>query len=170
MTFMSVSENIGQSWIAIRRAVGLLTRDLYEYYFSPYPFLLLFGTCRRIWRRLRNIWLPKGKGRPPVREDLVDLILDMKRSNWSWGALRISQELGLLGISIHKKTVQRILQENGLVPPKTRIAPPTWTAFLKAHKHLWALDFTCLMDFQGLQMQLPSNRSKEKSSAFQKNH
>jgi len=76
----------------------------------------------------------------------------MKRSNWSWGALRISQELGLLGISIHKKTVQRILQENGLVPPKTRIAPPTWTAFLKAHKHMWALDFTCLMDFQGLQI------------------
>jgi hypothetical protein len=63
----------------------------------------------------------------------------MKRSNWSWGALRISQELLLLGIHVHKKTVKRILLENGMVPQKTRVSRPTWTAFLKAHKDLWAL-------------------------------
>ena len=71
----------------------------------------------------------------------MSCFLDMKRSNWSWGALRISQELLLLGIHVHKKTVKRILLENGMIPPKTRVTPPTWTAILKAHKDLWALDF-----------------------------
>ncbi len=39
-----------------------------------------------------------------------------------------------------------------MVPPKTRQTPPTWKAFLSAHKHLWALDFTCVFVFQGLQV------------------
>ena len=62
------------------------------------------------------------------------------------------QELLLFGIHVHKKTVKRILLENGTVPPKTRVTPPTWTAFLKAHKDLWALDFTCVFDIQGAQV------------------
>ena len=84
------------------RVLGQLFSELWVYYASPYPFLLIIGVFRRIFRRAKTLWLPKGRGRPPVREDLVDLILDMKRSNWSWGALRISQELLLLGIYIHK--------------------------------------------------------------------
>ena len=61
-------------------------------------------------------------------------------------------ELLLLSIHVHKKAVKRILLENGMVPPKTRVTPPTWTAFLKAHKDLWALDFTCVFDIQGVQV------------------
>ena len=135
-----------------QRTFGQLLEDLWAYYSSPYPLLLFLGAFRRIVRRAKALWLPMGRGRPPVREDVVDLILDMKRSNWSWGALRISQELLLLGIRIHKKTVQRILSENGMFPPRTRVAPPTWKAFLRAHKHLWALDFTCVIDIQGFQV------------------
>ena len=114
--------------------------------------LIAVGVFRRIFRRAKALWLPKGRGRPSVGEDVVELILDMKRSNWSWGALRISQELLLIGIHVHKKTVKRILLENGMVPPKTRVTPPTWTAFLKSHKDLWALDFTCVFDIQGAQV------------------
>ena len=114
--------------------------------------LIAVGVFRRIFRRAKALWLPKGRGRPSVGEDVVELILDMKRSNWSWGALRISQELLLIGIHVHKKTVKRILLENGMVPPKTRVTPPTWTAFIKAHKDLWALDFTCVFDIQGVQV------------------
>ena len=68
-----------------------------------YPFLLIMGVLRRMLRRTKAVWMPKGPGRQPVREDVVELILDMKRSNLSWGVLRISQELLLLGIRIHKK-------------------------------------------------------------------
>ena len=131
------------------RVLSQLLSDLWAYYSSPYPLLLIVGVLRRIIRRANTLWQAKGRGRPSVGEDVVELILDMKRSNWSWGALRISQELLLLGIHVHKKTVKRILLENGMVPPKTRITPPTWTAFLKAHKDLWALDFTCVLDIQG---------------------
>ena len=60
--------------------------------------LIAVGVFRRVFRRAKALWLPKGRGRPSVGEDVVELILDMKRSNWSWGALRISQELLLLGI------------------------------------------------------------------------
>jgi len=163
---MSQDEGCGNAhpmdstWIKIKFSlkaiwynVSTLYRDLWLYFVSPYPVLLVIGAWRRIRRRLKAIWCPrKSKGRSPIREDFIDLILEMKRSNWSWGALRIAQELALLGISLHKKTVQRILKENGLVPPRTKITPPTWSAFLKAHKHLWVLDFTCIFDSQGLQV------------------
>ena len=134
------------------RVLSQLLSDLWAYYSSPNPLLLIVGVLRRIIRRANTLWQAKGRGRPSVGEDVVELILDMKRSNWSWGALRISQELLLLGIHVHKKTVKRILLENGMVPPKTRVTLPTWTAFLKAHKDLWALDFTCVFDIQGVQV------------------
>ena len=134
------------------RVLSQLLSDLWAYYSSPYPLLLIVGVLRRIIRRANTLWQAKGRGRPSVGEDVVELILDMKRSNWTWGALSISQELFLLGIHVHKKTVKRILLENGMVPPKTRVTPPTWTAFRNAHKDLWALDFTCVFDIQGAQV------------------
>jgi len=79
--------------------------------------MLIIGSYRRIIRRLRIVWLPKPKGRPPVHENIVDLILDMKRSNLFWGAQRISDELKLMDIQVSKKTVLEILKENGFVPP-----------------------------------------------------
>ena len=126
--------------------------DLWKYYSSPYPILLFIGTLRRIRRRLKYLWFPKGKGRPSVTENIVDLILDMKRSNWDWGAQRISDELGLLGIVIQKRTVQRILKEYGFITRKTRITPPTWSTFLKSHKELWAMDFASVIDLKCLQI------------------
>lgn len=150
-----MSEHLKKLQLTVRfvwRVAGQLCSDLRVYCASPYPFLLFLGALRRITRHVKTIWLPVGPGRPAVGQDLVDLILDMKRANWSWGPLRISQELLLLGFSLHKRTIERILKENGLVPPKTRITPPTWGAFLHAHKVAWALDFTCVLDFQGLQI------------------
>jgi len=149
---MNVWEKLRVTWTALVQVLRGLMRDFGGYYLSPYPILLIIGAWSRLVRKLRGIWLPHGKGRPAVREDLVDLILDMKRANWAWGALRIAQELALLGVSLHKKTVQRILRENGLVPPRTRITPPTWSAFLRTHKNLWAIDFTCIFDSAGRQV------------------
>ena len=126
--------------------------DLWKYYCTPYPFLLLLGTLRRIRRRLKHLWLPKGRGRPPVCEEIIDLILDMKRSNMIWGAQRISEELALLGIIVCKRTIQRILKEYGFFTPKTRITPPTWSAFIKSHKELWAMDFASVIDLKCLQI------------------
>ena len=136
------------TWYVIR----LLLRDLWAYYASAYPLLLLGGAWRRILRRVTSVWCKRSPGRPPVSEELVDLVLDMKRANWGWGALRISQELALLGIALHKKTVQRLLKENGLMPPSTKFPPPTWRSLFVPYAAGWSLDFTSWFDKDGVQL------------------
>jgi len=134
------------------RLINELIIDLYAYYFNVFAALLIAGTFRRIKRRYKVLFLPKGKGRPPISEDLVRLIIDMKRSNPGWGALRISQELALLGISIHKKTVQKILKESGFMPPRLKFVPPTWAALIKSYRSVWSMDFMSVFDAFGSQM------------------
>ncbi len=102
--------------------------DLWTYFWNPYPLLLVLGAMRRFRNRMRAIWLPKPKGRPPITEANINLILDMKRSNWGWGGQRISDELKILGILVSKKTVLKILREYGMIPPRTRFTPPPWKA------------------------------------------
>ena len=129
-----------------------LVRDLFTYYVSAYPILLILGAVRRFKRRMKSVWLPKSKGRPPVAEVVVDLILEMKRANWAWGGQRISDELKIMGIMVSKRTVLKILRENGLLPPKTRFTPPPWSAVIDAYREIWALDFTSIFDVRGHQL------------------
>ena len=133
----------------VLRTARELAGDFADYYLSSYPFLLIIGAIRRLARRLKVVWVPRGRGRPQVSEEVTNLILDMKRSNWGWGALRISQELALLGIKVSKTTIAAILKKNGLVPPGTRMTPISWEAFFHHHKHLWAMDFLCVNDIRG---------------------
>ena len=135
----------------IRIFIELLV-DLYLYYTSSYCLLLIIGAYKRIKRRVKYLWFPKGPGRPPVPENIVDLILDLKRSNLLWGALRISQELRLMGISLNKKTVASILKENGLTTPPMKYQPPTWEALLAESNHIWAMDFCNIIDLKLFQI------------------
>jgi hypothetical protein len=97
-----------------KRLLLELIRDLWNYYSNPFPLLLILGTIRRFKRRIKIFWKSvKAKGRPPVHENIVDLIIDLKRCNWLWGAQRISDELKLMGIRVSKKTVLKILRESG---------------------------------------------------------
>ena len=101
---------------------------------------------------MKYLWFPKGPGRPPVPENIVDLILDLKRSNLLWGALRISQELRLMGISLHKKTISKILKENGFSNPPMKNQPPTWEALLAEGYEVWGMDFCNIIDFKLFQL------------------
>jgi len=129
-----------------------LLLDLYLYYSSPFPILLIFGALRRIRRRLKCLWMPKGRGRPAIPENIVDLILDMKRSNLLWGSKRIRDELLYLGICLHKRTIQRILKENGFTMPPMKFSSPTWKSLLSTSKITWAMDFTCIIDIKSFQI------------------
>ena len=149
---MEMKQKIYYSKSFILRIVFQLFVDLKNYYLNPYPFLLIIGAFRRIRRRLKVLWLPKGRGRPKVSDEIVDLIVEMKRRNPLWGALRISQELKLLGVSIHKKTVQRILKEFGFLPPKLNFHPPPWSWIFSSQVDAWAMDFTCVFDRFGRQL------------------
>ena len=146
---------MGKARLTIRIIVKVLKEvlgDILRYYFSNYPILLVLGGFRRIQRRLKHLWIPTKRGRPPISDEIIDLILEMKRSNWGWGSLRISQELALLGIKVSKTKVAQILRENGLVPPKTKVSPISWEAFYQHHKHIWSIDFTSIFDRFGNQL------------------
>ncbi len=130
-----------------------LAKDLWNYYVTPYPILLILGAFMRFRRRLKIIWCSKKpRGRPRVHENLVDLIIDMKRCNPIWGAQRISDELRILAILVSKKAILKVLRENGFVPPKTKFASPSWRAVLDSFCRYWAMDFTTVFDSKGIQV------------------
>ena len=80
--------------------------------------------------RFKILWIPKGRGRPPIHENIGGLILEMKRGNKIWGAQRISDELRLMGIRVSKKSILKILRVNGFSPSRTKFAPPPWGSVL----------------------------------------
>ena len=77
-----------------------------------------------------------------IGENVIDLIIEMKRSNKNWRAQRVSDEIQLLGIKVSKKTVLKILVINGFVPPKTRFTPASWRSVLDSLHRYWSMDFS----------------------------
>jgi len=88
---------------------------------------------KEYWRKLSG----SGKrGRPPVAEEVIDLIRIMSSMNPMWGSPRIVGELAKLGITVTKSTVDkyRVCVRK---PPS-----PTWRAFLKNHaREIVSIDF-----------------------------
>jgi transposase InsO family protein len=85
------------------------------------------------WRRLSRHGMP---GRPPIAQDVRELIRTMWQANPTWGAPRIVGELRKLGIDVAKSTVEKYR-----VRPE-RPSSPTWKTFLTNHvQDLVALDF-----------------------------
>lgn len=149
-----LKKRIWWTWLSLRNIVVPLLLELWNYYVTPYPLLLIRGSLLRLIRRLKSIWFPKprSRGRPRILEEIIDLILDMKRANLGWGSLRISNELKILGIMVSKTTVLKVLRKNGFVPPKTRCHPISWTTFLRTYKTVWFADFTTVFDAKGCQV------------------
>jgi len=85
------------------------------------------------WHRegFKRFWTRRSRagrvGRPALDPELVGLIRKMSKSNVTWGAPRIRNELGKLGIEVAVSTIARYMmrQRN---PPS-----PTWRAFLDNH-------------------------------------
>jgi putative transposase len=87
----------------------------------------------------------KRPGRPPVSEEVKQLILRMAYDNPSWGYDRIQGALNNLGYKISDTTVGNILKANGIEPAPERKRRTTWRTFLRAHWDvLGAIDFTTI--------------------------
>jgi hypothetical protein len=89
--------------------------------------LITLGTVLRWHRRLvATKWRqPRAPGRPPISEELVELILQLAGDNPSWGYARIQGELRRLGHRVAAATICKILRSHRIPPAPMRDDGPT---------------------------------------------
>jgi len=125
---------------ADRAVLALLSRLLPRVQWSA--FVVTPATILR-WHRdlVRRRWTYPKLGRPPIGDEVRELVVRLARENPRWGYPRIAGELRHLGLQISPSTVQRILRQAGLGPAPRR-AGPSWSTFLRAQAHgVLACDF-----------------------------
>jgi putative transposase len=85
----------------------------------------------------------KPIGRPPVAQEVRELVVWLANENPSWGHDRIQGAVANLGHVVSDRTVANILKRHGIEPAPQRKRQSTWATFLKAHwEVLAATDFT----------------------------
>ena len=75
----------------------------------------------------------RGLGRPPIANDLQNLIISIATKCRSWGYTRISGVLQCLGITVSRSTIARILREAGIDPAPERRKGMSWKTFIESH-------------------------------------
>ena len=137
--------------LALRHQVAILRRQVKRPELLPTDRLILAALGRHLpagrllfspatllrWHRelVRQRWaafrLRPRRGRPPISEELRELILRLGRENPRWGDRRIQGELLKLGYRVSATTIRGLLRRHR-VPPAPRRAGPTWSQFLNA--------------------------------------
>jgi transposase InsO family protein len=96
-------------------------------------FLVTPQTLLRWHRRLiAGTWTypRRGPGRPPLDEDVQQLIIRLATENPHWGYQRVKGELLRLGVQVSATAIRSTLCRHGLDPAPRR-ASTTWRTFLR---------------------------------------
>jgi hypothetical protein len=72
-------------------------------------------------------------GRPPIPQEVVDLIIRFKQENPRWGFKKIRDQVVYLGYNICKSSVKNILIDHGYDPEPDLTVRSTWHEFIKSH-------------------------------------
>ena len=150
--------------LALRRQVQVLERQIKRVQWSPGDRMVLAALSRLLpkvswsgllvkpetvlgWHRgmVRRRWAAyrhrPRHGRPPLADEIQELIVCMAKENPSWGYFRIRGELIKLGHRVAATTIRSILIK-GKVPPAGKRSGLSWKQFLAAHaESLIATDF-----------------------------
>lgn len=83
---------------------------------------------------------PRNPGRPRTPEQIRELVLRLARET-GWGYTRLVGQMRLLGYTISRSTVIKILKDAGM-PTGPERNQSTWDEFVRSYaKSLWACDF-----------------------------
>jgi putative transposase len=108
---------------------GVLSRRSWQ------AFLVRSETLLRWHRRLvaKHWTYPHRRpGRPPINDEVRELVLRLARENTSWGYVRIVGELRKLGIDVSATLVRNVLWNAG-IPPAPQRGQLDWRSFLRQH-------------------------------------
>jgi putative transposase len=96
--------------------------------FLVHPETLLRWHRRMVARRWT--YPSTSKGRPPISEQVQQLVVRLARENPRWGYQRIHGELLHLGVRVSASSIRRVLRAHGLDPAPRR-TPSSWRSFLR---------------------------------------
>ena len=95
--------------------------------------------------RMRRKWgqTPVAPGgRPPISQELTDLIVRLAKENARWGYGKIAGELQKLGDDVSQSTVRNVLKPHDILPAPVRFGALGWRRLMRHYKdQLPACDF-----------------------------